>query len=90
MGTDAGGHVCNEILGADRRKSAGKKKIFTADARASTLELRNEADAQPSTLVQLYEVYRISTKSSSAVAMLTEGVYRLSKEERWSALVHPL
>jgi hypothetical protein len=41
MGTDAGGHVCNEILGADRRKSASKKKILTADARASTLELRS-------------------------------------------------
>ena len=28
MGTDAGVHVCNEILGADKEKSASKKKIF--------------------------------------------------------------
>jgi hypothetical protein len=67
MGTGADEHVCSEIFGPIGENRPSKKKNFTADARALTLELRNKADAQPSTLVQLHEVYRISTKSSSAV-----------------------
>ena len=51
--------MCSEILGADRKNRPVKIKFSwcTADARTSPLELRNKADAQPSTLVQLHRIY---------------------------------
>jgi hypothetical protein len=47
-------------------KSASKKKFswYTADARTSTLELRNKADAQPSTLVQLHKIYQLRVQDT--------------------------
>jgi hypothetical protein len=125
MGTDAGVHVGNEILGADRRKSASKKKILTADARASTLELRSSrcAAIDSSGIVRcLSSLHQIQASGGAfccfegikqwnffscfepirvpepfcqgfpifgASSAETEG-YRLSEEERGSALAHSL
>jgi hypothetical protein len=59
-------------------KSASKKKSasrYIADARTSTLELRNKADAQPSTLVQLHRIYllRVQDADFHQVLYFLEG-----------------
>jgi hypothetical protein len=52
---------------------------YTADARTSTLELRNKADAQPSTLVQLHRIYllRVQDADFHQVQFICEALYFL-------------
>ena len=50
--------------GSIENRPIKKNSWYAADARMSTLELRNKADVQPSTLVQLHRIYLLRVQDA--------------------------